>query len=124
MYQALYEAHRGLGMLSVALSVVWAVVALVPALRRRPRLWRPAYGLAMGVTGLSGLSGLAVMWSGSWLGLIFPWLGLAGFVVYSIAGARGRRALVAGDVSRLAGTVVIQLVVLAAVYALMYFRPF
>ena len=32
MYTAIYEAHRGFAMLGVALTVVWAALALLPAL--------------------------------------------------------------------------------------------
>ena len=126
MYTAIYEAHRGFAMLGVALTVVWAALALLPALTGRPvsRLWRPAYILAMATTGLSGITGLVVLWLGNWLSFVFPGLGLAAVALHGVAGVRGRKALAAGAGGALKAALAVQIVTLVVVYALMTLRPF
>lgn len=126
MYQALYEAHRGFAILGCLTTVVWAALALLPTLRNRPApgLWRPTYIAAMATTGLSGVTGLVVLWMGNWLTFVFPWLGLVAVALHGVAGVRGRKALAAGASGRLAIALIVQIVTLIAIYGLMTVKPF
>ncbi len=126
MYTAFSEAHRGLAMLACLATVLWAALALIPTLRRRPapRLWRPLYIAAMATTGLSGLTGLVIVWMGGWLAFVFPWLGLVAVALHGVAGVRGRKALAAGAGGPLATAVTIQIVTLIVIYGLMTVKPF
>ena len=126
MYQAFYEAHRGLAMLACLTTVLWAILALVPTLRQQSpsRLWKPTYIAAMATTGLSGVTGLVVVWMGGWLSFVFPWLGLVAVALHGIAGVRGRKALAIGASSPLAVALAVQIVTLIAIYGLMTVKPF
>lgn len=126
MYNAFYEAHRGLAMLGCLTTVLWAIFALVPTLNRRPpfRLWKPAYIAAMASTGLSGITGLVILWLGNWLTFVFPWLGLVAVALHGVAGVRGRKALALGASGPLAIALIVQIVTLIAIYGLMTVKPF
>lgn len=126
MYQAFYEAHRGLAMLACLTTVLWAILALVPTLRQQSpsRLWKPTYIAAMATTGLSGITGLVVVWMGGWLAFVFPWLGLVAVALHGVAGVRGRKALAIGAGSPLAVALAVQIVTLIAIYGLMTVKPF
>ena len=134
MYQAFYEAHRGLAMLACLTTVLWAILALVPTLRQQSpsRLWKPTYIAAMATTGLSGITGLVVVWMGGWLAFVFPWLGLVPppprppppVALHGVAGVRGRKALAIGASSPLAVALAVQIVTLIAIYGLMTVKPF
>ncbi len=126
MYTAFYEAHRGLAMIGCLTTVLWAIAALVPTLANRPapRVWRPLYIAALATTGLSGVTGLVVLWMGDWLTYIFPWLGLVAVALHGMAGTRGRRALAAGATGPLAGAILIQIAAIFLAYGLMVARPF
>ncbi|WP_026784084.1 hypothetical protein [Pleomorphomonas koreensis] len=126
MYTALYEAHRGFAMLGCLTTVLWAAFALIPTLQRRPpsRLWRPFYISAMATTGLSGVTGLVILWYGAFLTFVFPWLGLVAVALHGVAGVRGRKALAVGAAGTLAAAVIVQIVTLVVIYGLMTVKPF
>jgi len=126
MYTAFSEAHRGLAMLACLTTVLWAALALVPTLNHRPapRLWRPFYIAAMATTGLSGITGLVIVFMGNWLTFVFPWLGLVAVALHGVAGVRGRKALAIGAGGPLATAVTIQIVTLIVIYGLMTVKPF
>jgi hypothetical protein len=126
MYTAFYEAHRGFAMLGCLATIVWALLALIPTLRGQaaPRLWKPTYIAAMATTGLSGVTGLVVLWMGNWLTFVFPWLGLVAVALHGVAGVRGRKALAVGASGRLATALIVQIVTLIAIYGLMTVKPF
>jgi hypothetical protein len=126
MYTAFYEAHRGFAILGCLATVAWAALALLPTLRNRPapRLWKPTYIAAMATTGLSGITGLVVLWMGNWLTFVFPWLGLVAVALHGVAGVRGRKALAVGASGRLATALIVQIVTLIAIYGLMTVKPF
>jgi hypothetical protein len=126
MYQAFYEAHRGFAMLGCLTTVLWAALALVPTLRKQlpSRLWKPTYIAAMVTTGLSGITGLVVLWVGNWLTFVFPWLGLVAVALHGVAGVRGRKALAAGASGPLTIALLVQIVTLIAIYGLMTVKPF
>ncbi|SFB74293.1 hypothetical protein [Tropicimonas isoalkanivorans] len=126
MYTAFSEAHRGFAMLGCLTTVLWALAALIPTIRHRPapRLWRPLFIAAMATTGLSGLTGLVVLFFGGWLSFIFPWLGIVAIALHGMAGARGRKALEAGAAGPLAVALTVQILALVVAYALMIAKPF
>ena len=126
MYTAHSEAHRGFAILGCLTTVLWAALALWPTLQRRPapRLWRPTYIAAMATTGLSGVTGLVVLFMGHWLTFVFPWLGLVAVALHGVAGVRGRKALAVGASGRLATALIVQIVTLIAIYGLMTVKPF
>ena len=126
MYTAFYEAHRGFAILGCLATVAWAALALLPTLRNRPapRLWKPTYIAAMATTGLSGVTGLVVLWMGNWLTFVFPWLCLVAVALHGVAGVRGRKALAVGASGRLATALIVQIVTLIAIYGLMTVKPF
>ena len=126
MYQAFYEAHRGFAMLGCLTTVLWAALALIPTLRQQTpsRLWKPTYVAAMATTGLSGVTGLVILWLGNWLTFVFPWLGLLAIALHGVAGVRGRKALAIGAAGPLAIAVTVQIVTLIVIYGLMTVKPF
>ncbi len=126
MYTAFSEAHRGFAMLGCLTTVLWAALALWPTLQHRPapRLWRPTYIAAMATTGLSGVTGLVVLFMGNWLTFVFPWLGLLAVALHGVAGVRGRKALAIGAAGPLAIAVTVQIVTLIVIYGLMTLKPF
>lgn len=114
-------------MMSVLLTLLWALaVAVAPgiggAVSGRSR--RLAYVGAMASTGLTGVTGLGLIAVGSWLTLIFPWLGLVAVIGHGIAGARGRRALSGGRKRAAVASSILQILFLAAAYGVMTVKPF
>lgn len=128
MYELFNHAHKGLAMLSVLLTMGWAGVALTAsrAVAGLGRPYRLVYAGAMVTTGLVGLSGLVLVAAGKgiWLSQAFPWLGLAAIVGHGIAGARSRRALLAGERVPAVAAGALQLLLLVAAYGLMTLKPF
>ena len=126
MYQAFYEAHRGFAMLGCLTTLLWAALALIPTLRQQTpsRLWKPTYVAAMATTGLSGVTGLVILWLGNWLTFVCPWLGLVAVALHGVAGVRGRKALALGAGGPLAVALLVQIVTLIAIYGLMTVKPF
>jgi hypothetical protein len=124
MYQALFEAHRGLAILGCLTTVLWAAVALIPTLRHRPRLWKPLYSASMATIGLAGIAGMVLAWLGGWIAYVFPWLGFLAVWLHGAAGVRGRKALAAGAIGTLATALLVQVVTLIAIYGLMTVKPF
>jgi len=127
MYKLFNHGHQGLAMLSLLLTIGWAVVVLLAprvtaALGRTQRLF---YIGAMVATGLAGVSGLVlVLLQSSWMALLFPWLGLVAVAGHGFAGARSRKALLAGKKPVAIAAVVVQILLLIAAYGLMTVKPF
>lgn len=93
MYIALKHSHTLTAALTVLLTVIWSIWA-----------WRsrtPANGLAGKdkaiyvahriVAGLAGITGLAVTFVGPWRAMLFPYIGLAAFVMHGLAAGASRR---------------------------------
>lgn len=126
MYAAFFGAHHGFAMLGLLFTFVWAALAPLPAgsALARPIIRRSAYIGAMATTGLSGVTGLVVMWLGGWLTFLFPWIGLAGVALHGVAGVRSRKALAAGAKGTLLAALAVQVLTLLVVYWLMMEKPF
>lgn len=126
MYAALFGAHHGFAMLGVLLTLAWAALAPLPAGSplARPLFRRTAYIGAMATTGLSGITGLVLIWLGGWLTFVFPWLGLAGVALHGVAGVRSRKALAAGAKRELLAALTVQILTLLVIYWLMMEKPF
>ncbi|ANI16232.1 MULTISPECIES: hypothetical protein [Pseudomonas] len=128
MYELLSQTHKGLAMLSVLLTLGWVSIVLT-APRIAGELGRPrklVYTGAMAMTGLTGLSGLVlvVVAQGTWLKLIFPWLGLIAVAGHGFSGTSSRRALVAGSKMPALVAASLQLLFLITAYGLMTLKPF
>lgn len=126
MYNIFNEAHRGLAILSLLLTLGWAGL-LLAARQPMAELARPhrlVYAGAMASTGLVGITGIVVTAMGPWMATLFPWLGLVAVAGHGVAGARSRRALVAGDRTSALVAAGVQIVLLAAAYGLMTVKPF
>ena len=127
MYTMFNHSHQGLALLSLLLTLAWAAVVLfaprtTTTLGRTQRL---CYIGAMATTGLVGVTGLMLgLLQGSWMTLLFPWLGLAAVIGHGIAGVRSRKALVAGNKTTAVIAVVVQVLLLVAAYGLMTVKPF
>lgn len=128
MYKLFNHGHQGLALLSLLLTIGWAVVVLftpriTAALGRTQRLF---YIGSMAATGLAGVTGLVLvaLATGSWLALLFPWLGLVAVAGHGFAGVRSRKALLAGNKTVAVVAVVVQILLLVAAYGLMTVKPF
>src|SRR5690606_1761170 len=128
MYEMFNHGHQGLALLSLLLTLGWAAVVLFAP---RPTanlvgMQRLFYIGAMAATGLAGVSGLVLvaLAMGTWLALLFPWLGLVAVAAHGFAGVRSRKALVAGNKGMAVVAVVVQILLLVAAYGLMTVKPF
>ena len=127
MYTMFNHSHQGLALLALLLTLGWAAVVLLAPRTTQPlgRMQRLCYIGAMAATGLAGLTGLLlVLLQSSWMTLLFPWLGLVAVVGNGIAGARSRKALIAGNRALAIVAVVVQILLLVAAYGLMTVKPF
>ncbi|AKU12377.1 hypothetical protein AzCIB_2484 [Azoarcus sp. CIB] len=88
MYLALKHSHLLTAALSIFLTGVWTVLAWNGSRRTSGGLGGQAkvtYIAHRIVSGLAGLTGLAVTAVGPWHAMLFPYIGLAAFVVHGIA---------------------------------------
>lgn len=93
MYIALKHAHTLTAVLTALLTIIWSIWA-----------WRSRIGVtglvgkdkAIYVThriiaGLAGITGLAVTFVGPWRAMLFPYIGLAAFVMHGLAAGASKR---------------------------------
>ena len=127
MYTMFNHSHQGLALLSLLLTLGWAAMVLL-APRTVATLGRPqrlCYIGAMATTGLVGVTGLLLgLLQGSWMTMLFPWLGLAAVIGHGIAGVRSRKTLIAGQKAAAVVAVIVQVLLLVAAYGLMTVKPF
>ena len=125
MYMIFNETHRGLAMLSVLATLVWAGMVLLSQAPSVPSgMRRVIYIVTMASTGLVGISGIVVTFMASWYAMIFPWLGLVAVAAHGMAGVRSRKALAAGNKAFAIIAVLIQIICLVAAYGIMTVKPF
>lgn len=96
MYLALKHGHLASAIAALLITALWAVVAWrgrSPADGGLSGKLRVIYLAHRAIGGLAALSGLAVTFVGPWRMMIFPYLGLAAFVVHGLAGADAKRTL-------------------------------
>ncbi|WOF45029.1 hypothetical protein KNJ79_09215 [Sphingopyxis indica] len=126
MHDTLIDAHHGLAVTAVLFTAFWVLIVL--GAPRRPvrlgRLGRPVFTGAMMSTGAAGITGLLLLASGKWLTMAFPWVGVAAVTGYGMAGAHSRRSLRSGQKASAGFAAVVQLLLLAAAFALMEAKPF
>lgn len=127
MYIALKHAHTLTAALTVLLTVVWSIWA-----------WRSrtaAIGLAGKdkaiyvahriVAGLAGITGLAVTLVGPWRAMLFPYIGLAAFVMHGLAAGASRRFFSSGaDAAKRRVALLIQVAALGISAFVMAAKPF
>lgn len=94
MYLAFKHSHLLTAVLSLLLTLVWTAVAwnARPAaagqLNGTPRWIYIAHRV---IAGLAGITGLAVTFAGPWRSMVFPYIGLAAFIVHGIAATVSKR---------------------------------
>ncbi|MRD73615.1 hypothetical protein GH865_10175 [Rhodocyclus tenuis] len=102
MYPALQHSHALTAALSLLFTLAWAAVAwgkVTPSTTLGGKQ-KVLYIANRAVTGIAGITGLAVTFLGPWREYIFPYLGLAAFVVHGIFAAISKRAYLSGEDSR------------------------
>jgi hypothetical protein len=118
MYATLVQAHVGLAVLALVLTLGWA--AIVVATTAAPgRSFRLVYIGAMASTGLVGVTGLIAAFAGGFATMAFPWIGLVAVVGHAVAGARCRRSLAADRRGAAIAAAALQVVLLLVAYGVM-----
>jgi hypothetical protein len=122
MYIAFRHSHVLFAYLSFIFAVVWAIAAWngadqQPGLQGRQKLF---YILNRAFAGLAGLTGLVITFVGPWRHLVFPYVGLAAFMLHGGAATVSKRVLGSGRKVRLQATLLLQNVALwLAAYVMM-----
>ena len=94
MYLAFKHSHLFTAILSMLLTVIWSVLAWNANAANQGGLSgkpRAIYIAHRAVGGLAGLTGVGVTFAGPWQMMIFPYVGLAAFVVHGIAAGISKR---------------------------------
>jgi len=123
MYAILLNAHIGLAVLALLLTLGWAAI-VVAASAGPGRSSRLVYIGAMASTGLVGVTGVIAAFAGGFAAMAFPWIGLVAVVGHALAGVRSRRFLAADRKGAAIGAAALQVVLLLVAYAAMTARPF
>ena len=123
MYALLLNAHVGLAVLALLLTLGWG--AFVVAAKAAPGRWsRLAYVGAMASTGLVGVTGVIAAFAGGFATMAFPWIGLVAVVGHGVAGARSRRLLVGNRKAAAIAAAASQVALLLVAYGVMTAKPF
>lgn len=94
MYFAFKYSHLLTAILSMGLTVIWSALAWNGngashgGLRGKTKA---IYITHRSVAGLAGLTGLGVTFAGPWQTMLFPYVGLAAFVIHGIAAGISKR---------------------------------
>lgn len=93
MYIALKHAHTLTAALAVLLTVIWSIWAwrsrtAATGLAGKDKAIYVAHRI---VAGLAGITGLAVTFVGPWRAMLFPYIGLAAFVMHGLAAGASKR---------------------------------
>ena len=127
MYSALKHAHLTFAILSLVLTLAWTLAAWTAPQRsseaRRSKIGALYIALRAG-GGLAGLSGLLVTFVGPWHTMVFPYLGLAAFIAHGYAAAASKRELGTGRDARRRAALALQLLAIAAAWAVMNAKAF
>ncbi|HIE1388023.1 TPA: hypothetical protein ACXJSN_003248 [Pseudomonas aeruginosa] len=128
MYIALKHSHLLTAVLSLLLTVAWSFLAWNggkgdPA---GPSGGKKATYIAhRAVAGLMGLTGLAVTFVGPWQFMLFPYVGLALFLVHGMAATMSRRVFASEHgATRRRVALLVQVVALLLAFYLMRAKPF
>ncbi|MFT4174510.1 MAG: hypothetical protein QM639_18235 [Rhodocyclaceae bacterium] len=126
-YIAFQHSHTLFAYLSIIATLLWSVAALRAAQRRDTTMTGVRKGLYIAnraTTGMAALTGLGLMLMGPWRVLVFPYLGLAAFIVHGLCATASRRGMLAGDAGRVMGHAVAQNLILWVSAWLMIAKPF
>lgn len=93
MYIAFKHAHALTAALTVLLTVIWSFWAWpsrtgVSGVAGKDKAIYVAHRI---VAGLAGITGLAVTFAGPWRAMVFPYIGLAAFVMHGLAAGASKR---------------------------------
>lgn len=128
MYLALKHSHLLTAVLSVVLTLAWTLVAWKdrPAAPGGPTGGLKAtYVVHRIVAGLAGLTGLAVTFVGPWQAMIFPYVGLAAFLVHGFAAGVSKTSFgVAAEGGKRKAMLLIQIAALLLSAWVMAAKPF
>ena len=124
MYLAFKHSHLLTAALSILMTLVWLVMAW-----RGGAAWvgkvKGAYIVHRAVAGLAGLTGLVLTFIGPWQAMLFPYVGLALFVVHGLAAGVSKRHFVGNaQAGKRQLALCVQVVVILASSALMSIKPF
>ena len=127
MYLGFKHLHLASAVLALLITALWAVVAW----RGRPAAAgglsgkaRLTYIVHRAMAGLAGISGLGVTFVGPWRTMIFPYLGLAAFIVHGLAAADSKRHFASARHGRRRAALLIQIAALVFSAWLMNAKPF
>lgn len=127
MYLAFKHSHLLTGLLAMLMSLVWGVLAWPDARREAAapgRSTRLVYLVFQSFAGLAALTGIAVTIAGPWQTLMFPYIGLAAFILHSIAAGMSRRMLASpGQTFKRRVALLVQLSALLFAASIMSFKP-
>jgi hypothetical protein len=123
MYAILLNAHIGLAVLALLLTLGWAAI-VVAASAGPGRSSRVVYIGAMASTGLVGVTGVIAAFAGGFATMAFPWIGLVAIAGHGLAGVRSRRYLAADRKRAAIGAAALQVVLLLVAYGVMTARLF
>jgi hypothetical protein len=93
MYIALKHAHTLTAALTVLLTTIWSIWAWrsrigVTSLAGKDKAIYVAHRI---VAGLAGITGLAVTFACPWRAMLFPYIGLAAFVMHGVTAGASKR---------------------------------
>lgn len=93
MYIAFKHSHTLTAVLALLLTLIWTAMAWnsAGAAGQPAGKHKLIYILLRAITGLAGLTGLAVTFIGPWRTMMFPYIGLIAFLVHGVAAAISKR---------------------------------
>ncbi|HFJ0420273.1 TPA: hypothetical protein ACGS08_002856 [Pseudomonas aeruginosa] len=125
MYIALKHSHLLTAVLSLLLTVAWAFLAWNGGNAGPSGSKKATYIAHRAVAGLMGLTGLAVTFVGPWRLMLFPYVGLALFLVHGMAATMSRRVFASEHgATRRRVSLLVQMVALLLAFYLMRAKPF
>jgi hypothetical protein len=126
-YIAFLHSHNLFAYLAIIATALWSISAL-RAVRRHDNAVTGArkalYSANRATTGLAALTGLGLMFMGPWRVLVFPYLGLAAFIVHGLSATATKRGVLAGDALRVMRHAIVQNLMLWISAWLMIAKPF
>lgn len=126
MYAAFKHSHSLTAVLSVLFTLAWTFVAWRGAAPSRAGLVGRNKFFYVGnrvTAGLAGVTGIGVTFVGPWQYMVFPYIGLAAFVVHGIAATWSKRAFVSHGAASPRAALVLQSVALLVAAYVMVVKP-
>jgi hypothetical protein len=121
LYLALKHSHSLSAALALLITLVWTALAWNSAKPGSAAvgLRKAVYIANRAITGIAGITGLLITFVGPWREFIFPYVGLAAFVVHGLFAAASKRALGSDKSLWLRGTLLAQIAALLLASAVM-----